>query len=510
MFRKVLVANRGEIAVRVMRACREMGIRTVAVYSDVDRNALHVRYADEACAVGPAPSVDSYLRIDRILHAARRHGAEAIHPGYGFLAENPEFARACAAAGLAFIGPPVAAMELMGSKTAARHALIEAGLPVVPGTDRDLDSFEEVRRLAGEIGFPVMLKASAGGGGKGLRRVNSAAELESAYRNARSEALNAFNDASVYLEKYLERPRHVEIQILGDQHGNLIHLGERECSLQRRHQKVMEESPSPLVDEDLRRRMGEMAVRVGRAAGYQSAGTVELLVDQSRNFYFLEMNARLQVEHPVTEMVTGVDLVKEQLRIAAGERLALRQEDIHMRGWAMECRVYAEDPANSFFPSPGLITGLRVPAGPGVRDDSGVSEGWRVPLEYDPLLSKLIVWGKDRPEAMARMRRALDEYQVAGIQTNLPFFRRVLDHPDFVAGRVDTGYIDRVLAGGLLAAEEPSQEAERVAMLAAALDAARNGKAEAQISRAPQASAWKMAGRDSLLNNWPVREARRP
>ena len=503
-----------------MRACREMGIRTVAVYSDVDRTALHVRLADEAYPIGPAPSVDSYLRIDRVLDAAQRSGADAIHPGYGFLAENAEFARSCADTGIVFVGPPVAAMELMGSKTAARHALIKAGLPVVPGTDRDLDSLEEVRRTASEIGFPVMLKASAGGGGKGLRRVASAADLESAYRNARSEAQNAFNDASIYLEKYIERPRHVEIQILGDYHGNLIHLGERECSMQRRHQKVMEECPSPLVDEDLRQRMGETAVRVGRLAGYTNAGTVEFIVDADRNFYFLEMNTRLQVEHPVTEMVTGVDVVKEQLRIAMGERLKLRQEDVRMRGWAIECRVYAEDPANNFFPSVGVITGLRVPAGPGIRDDAGVTEGWRVPLEYDPLLSKLIVWGQDRPEALARMRRALDEYRVFGIQTNIPFFRRVLDHPGFVAGKVDTGFIDRVLAGGLLAAEEASPEAERLAMLAVAIRASRQSVAPGfspapvevggtnATARASRSTAWKMAGRENLLNNWPVKESR--
>lgn len=507
MFNKILIANRGEIAVRVMRACREMGIGTVAVYSDVDRKALHVRYADEAYHIGPAPSSESYLCIDRILDAARRSGAEAIHPGYGFLAENPDFARACKEAGVVFIGPPVAAMELMGSKTAARRALIDARLPVVPGTDRNIESFEEVRRIASEIGFPVMLKASEGGGGKGLRHVATPAELESAYRNARSEAQNAFNDASIYLEKYIEHPRHIEIQILGDQHGNLIHLGERECSLQRRHQKVMEEYPSPLLDEGLRRKMGEAAVRIGALAGYANAGTVEFLVDQDRNFYFLEMNTRLQVEHPVTEMVSGVDLVKEQLKIAAGQPLAWRQEDIHMRGWALECRIYAEDPANNFFPSPGLITRLKVPSGPGVRDDSGVYEGWSVPLEYDPLLSKLVVWGNDRPEAIARMRRALGEYNVSGIQTNIPFFRHVLDHPDFIAGRIDTSFIDRVLAGAWLTeSESRDQGTERVAMLATALDALRKGNA--QPSRVARGSTWKMAGRESLLSNWPAREWR--
>ena len=509
MFRKVLIANRGEIAVRVMRACREMGIRTMAVYSDADRTAPHVRFADEAYHLGPAPSVASYLRIDRILDAAQSSRAEAIHPGYGFLAEDPGFARACAAAGIAFVGPPVAAMELMGSKTAARRAVMAAGLPVVPGTDHDLESFEEVRRIAGEIGFPVMLKASAGGGGKGLRRVAMESDLESAYRNARSEARNAFNDASIYLEKYIERPRHIEIQILGDQHGHIIHLGERECSLQRRHQKVMEECPSPLVDEHMRQEMGETAVRVGQAAGYSNAGTVEFIVDQDRHFYFLEMNTRLQVEHPVTEMVTGIDLVKEQLRIAAGERLELKQEDVRMRGWAIECRIYAEDPANNFFPSPGLITGLQTPAGPGIRDDGGVSEGYKVPLDYDPLLSKLIAWGESRPAAIARMRRALGEYQVFGIQTNLPFFTRLLDHPEFIAGQVDTGFIDRALASGLLT-EAPCPDHERAALLAAALDAARRRGQAGQPSHSPETSAWKMAGRDALLNNWPMRRPRRP
>lgn len=508
MFRKILIANRGEIAVRVMRACREMGIRSVAVFSDVDRKALHVRYADEAYPIGPAPSTESYLRIDRILDAAKHSGAEAIHPGYGFLAENPEFARACRDARIVFIGPPVAAMELMGSKTSSRRALLEAGLPVVPGADRNLESFDDVRRVASDLGYPVMLKASAGGGGKGLRRVPSPAELESAYRTARSEAQNAFRDASVYLEKYIERPRHVEIQIFGDQHGDLIHLGERECSLQRRHQKVMEECPSPILDEDLRRRMGETAVSVGKLAAYANAGTVEFLVDQNRNFYFLEMNTRLQVEHPVTEMVVGIDLVKEQLRIAWGERLRWRQEDIRQRGWAIECRIYAEDPANHFFPSPGLIQRLQVPGGAGVRDDSGVYEGWRVPLEYDPLLSKLAVWGMDRAEALERMRRALSEYGVYGIRTNISFFRRVLDHPDFVAGRVDTGFIDRALCEEWSARDQPAQETEHAAILAVALDFARQGEQPAP----PQSnsSAWKTAGRERLLNNQPQRRGARP
>ncbi len=502
MFRKVLIANRGEIAVRVMRACREMGIATVAVYSDADRKALHVRYADEAYPIGPAPSPESYLRIDRIIEVARRSGAQAIHPGYGFLAENPEFARACENAGIVFVGPPVAAMELMGSKTASRRALAAAGLPVVPGTDRNLESFDEVASVAGEIGYPVMLKASAGGGGKGLRLVQSPDELESAHRTARAEAQNAFNDPSVYIEKYIARPRHVEIQILGDRHGNLIYLGERECSLQRRHQKVMEECPSPLLDESLRRRMGETAVRIGRLAGYVNAGTVEFLIDQHLEFYFLEMNTRLQVEHPVTEMVVGIDLVKEQLRIAAGEPLAWRQEDVRLRGAAIECRIYAEDPANNFFPSPGVIRRLQAARGPGVRSDSGVYEGWTVPLEYDPLLAKLIVWGSDRAEAVARLRRALDEYEVFGIETTIPFFRRVLEHPDFLAGRIDTGFIDRALAEGILSEGAPSPELERVALLAAALDAGSNGSARPAATLARE-SAWKSAAREALLNRWP-------
>ena len=503
MFCKILIANRGEIAVRIMRACREMGIRSVAVFSAVDRKSLHVRYADEAYPIGLAPSSESYLRIDRVLDAARRSGAEAIHPGYGFLAENPEFARACEEAGFAFIGPPVGAMELMGSKTASRRALLRAGLPVVPGTDYNLESWEEVRRIAGEIGYPVMLKASAGGGGKGLRMVRAESELESAYRTARSEAQNAFGDPSIYLEKYIEHPRHVEIQILGDRYGHIIHLGERECSLQRRHQKVVEECPSPAVHADLRRRMGEMAVRIGRLAGYWNAGTVEFLLDPQGNFYFLEMNTRLQVEHPVTELVTGIDLVKEQIRIAAGEALAWRQEDVQMRGTAIECRIYAEDPANHFFPSPGLITRLQVPAGPGIRRDSGVYEGWQVPLEYDPLLSKLAVWAGNRAEAMARLRRALGEYEIQGIQTNIPFFRRVLEHPDFIAAKLDTGFIDRVLAAGLMQEEPASEEEERAALLAAMLHVERSG--DAAPAHAGAGDGWKRAGREALLHRHPQR-----
>ncbi|MCL5005524.1 MAG: acetyl-CoA carboxylase biotin carboxylase subunit [Acidobacteria bacterium] len=501
MFKKILVANRGEIAVRVMRACREMGIPSVAVYSEVDRKALHVRYADEAYAIGPAASTESYLRIDRIIDAARQAGADALHPGYGFMAENPDFARACRDAGIVFIGPSAEAMELMGSKTTSRHTLVQAGLPVVPGTDMNLEDLREVRRVAQELGYPVMLKASAGGGGKGLRLVRSPAELDAAYREARSEAQNAFNDPSVYLEKYLDRPRHIEIQLLGDAHGNLIYLGERECSLQRRHQKVLEECPSPLLDADLRRRMGETAVRIGKLANYTNAGTVEFLVDQNRNFYFLEMNTRLQVEHPVTEVVVGIDLVKEQIRIAAGRRLEWRQEDVRLRGAAIECRIYAEDPARGFFPSPGLITRLAIPSGPGVREDSGVYEGWQVPLEYDPLLAKLIVWGTDREQAVGRMRRALSEYEVAGVKTNLQFFRQLVVHPEFAKGQIDTGFIDRMLAEGSLESSPP-QVLESVAMLALALELRQRQSQSQQAAGRAGISRWKAAGRERLLNNW--------
>jgi acetyl-CoA carboxylase biotin carboxylase subunit len=523
VFKKILIANRGEIAVRVMRTCRDMGIATVAIYSEVDRRALHVRYADEAIAVGPAPSRESYLRIDRVVQAAVESGADAVHPGYGFLSENAAFARAVAGAGIAFVGPAPEAMQLLGSKTAARELARRAHLPLVPGTDRSLESFDELRRAAERIGFPVMLKAAAGGGGKGMRLVRAGRELESAWRDARSEAQNAFGDPAVYIEKLIERPRHVEIQILGDHYGTIVHLGERECSLQRRHQKVMEESPSPAVDEELRARMGRTAVEIGRLAGYWNAGTVEFLLDAERNFYFLEVNARLQVEHPVTELVTGVDLVKEQIRVAAGEPLGFTQADVQARGAAIECRISAEDPARDFFPSPGLITGLRTPSGPGVRDDSGVYEGWRVPLDYDPLLAKLIVWGRDRREAMARLRRALGEYHVSGVETSIPFFMRVLDDPDFIAGRLDAGLVERILAAHsvdeshaqpLIAGSEAEScrrngslkaAADVVAMLAAGLEARSSGAKGGSPTHvsAGLRSPWKTAGRDLQLHRYP-------
>jgi acetyl-CoA carboxylase biotin carboxylase subunit len=491
-FKKILVANRGEIAVRVIRACREMGIASVAVFSAADRGARHVRLADEALPVGPAPAADSYLRIDRVMEAARTTGAEAVHPGYGFLAENAGFARACEEAGLVFIGPRSETIALMGEKTSARRLAVEAGLPVVPGTLEPLADDAAIRREAERIGFPLMLKAAAGGGGKGLRLVTSAADLASAAARARSEARSAFGDDRVYIEKALGRPRHVEVQVVADEHGNVVHLFERECSIQRRHQKVVEESPSPLLTPELRARMGALAVSLARRAGYVNAGTLEFLVDESRAPYFLEMNTRLQVEHPVTELVTGVDLVKLQIRIAQGEALPFRQEEVSQRGHAIECRVYAEDPDAGFLPSPGRIMALRAPGGPGIRDDSGVEEGDEVPSYYDPLVSKLVAWGEDRPAAIARMRRAVGEYQVLGIKTTLPFFERVLRHPDFVAGAIDTSFVERL-------GPDPRTELEgprRVAVMAAAIHAHQRRRAvNSAAAAAPAPSVWRHEGR---------------
>jgi acetyl-CoA carboxylase, biotin carboxylase subunit len=445
MFKKILIANRGEIAVRVIRACRELGIAAVAVYSDADRESLHVSRADEAYAIGPSPAAESYLNIAKILDAAKRSGADAIHPGYGFLSENASFAGACAGAGVKFIGPPVASMERMGSKTRARLAMEKAGVPSVPGVSRGLASLEEAVEVSSRIGYPVMLKAAAGGGGKGMRLVETPQGLRSALESAQSEALRAFGDGEVYLEKAILNPRHIEMQVLADEHGNTVYLGERECSIQRRHQKVMEEAPSPMVGPELRRQMGEVAVRVAEAAGYANAGTVEFLVDQNQSFYFLEMNTRLQVEHPVTELVTGLDLVHLQIRIAAGETLPFTQSEVSLRGHAIECRIYAEDPDNHYFPSPGKITLLLSPSGPGIRRDSGIYEGWTVPMDYDPLLDKLIGYGSDRQQASARLVRAFSEYFVGGIKTNLSLFPRILGDPDFQAGNLDTGYLDRLL-----------------------------------------------------------------
>jgi acetyl-CoA carboxylase biotin carboxylase subunit len=445
MFKKILIANRGEIAVRVIRACRELGITSVAVYSDVDRASLHVRKADEAYHIGPPAATESYLNIAKILDVAKRSRAEAIHPGYGFLSENARFAQACSDAGVKFIGPSPASMEMMGSKTRARQEMEKAGVPFVPGTSKGLESAEQAEQVAARIGYPLMLKAAAGGGGKGMRLIHTPEDLKPALEAAQSEAERAFGDREVYIEKAIINPRHIEMQVLADEHGNTVYLGERECSIQRRHQKVLEESPSPIVDADMRRRMGEVAVRVAQAAQYTNAGTVEFLVDQDKNFYFLEMNTRLQVEHPVTELITGLDLVHLQIRIAAGEKLPFRQEDVRVRGHAIECRIYAEDPDNNYFPSPGKITMLLSPSGPGIRRDSGMYEGWTVPIEYDPLLAKLIGFGTDRAQAISRLSRALHEYFVGGIKTNISLFRRILTDADFQSGKLDTGYLDRLL-----------------------------------------------------------------
>ncbi len=434
------MANRGEIAVRVLRACQELGMRTVAVYSDADRNALHVRYADEAYPIGPAPAAESYLRIDKLVDVAKKSRVDAVHPGYGFLAENPEFARAVVEAGLVFIGPGATSMELMGNKVTARETAMAAGVPVVPGSPAGLSDTETIA-YAERIGFPVMVKAAAGGGGKGMRVVHDPEEMPNALAAARREAKAAFGDEAVFVEKLIESGRHIEIQILADHHGNCIHLGERECSIQRRHQKIVEEAPSPFADEALRTSMGAVAVAGAQRAGYVNAGTMEFLVDRDKNFYFLEMNTRLQVEHPITEMVTGVDIVKEQIRIAFGRRLRYRQEDIRMKGHAIEARITAEDPYSNFMPSAGMVTSVVEPTGPGVRVESGIYEGMEVSLYYDPMIAKLIVHGDTRGDALLRLRRALSEYRILGIKTNIPFHRRLLESWNFQAGNYDTSFL---------------------------------------------------------------------
>ncbi len=464
MFRRLLIANRGEIAVRVIRVCREMGISPIAVYSDADAQAMHVRMADEAYAIGPAPASESYLRIDRIVETAKKAGADAVHPGYGFLSENPDFAQAVADAGLVFVGPTPRAMRSLGLKTEARKLVQAAGVPVVPGTLDPVDSLEEVRRIATEVGFPVALKAVAGGGGKGLRIVRDPANLDAAFRQATSEAGAAFGNPAVYVEKAIERPRHVEVQILGDQHGQYVSLGERDCSLQRRHQKVIEESPSPAVSPNLREQMGDVAVRAARAAGYTNAGTVEFLLSPDGSFYFLEVNARIQVEHPVTERVMGLDLLRQQIRIAAGERIEPWVMQPQPRGYAIECRIYAEDAAHNFMPSTGRIVGYRPPGGPGVRVDSGVEAGSEIGVHYDPMIAKLVVWSPARQFALPRMERALREFLVLGVTTNIPLHLWILQNEDFRSGNVDTGWLDRVWDGSQVAeVEEPNLELAAVA-----------------------------------------------
>ena len=471
MFTKVLIANRGEIALRILRACHELGISAVAVYSDADAHAPHVRDADEAVWIGASPSSQSYLCGDRIIEAALRTGAQAIHPGYGFLSEREPFARAVVEAGLVFVGPPASAIAAMGSKTAARQLAAAAGVPVVPGTTRPVADAADAVRAAEPFGFPVLLKAAAGGGGKGMRLVRSAAELPAALEAARRESKNAFGDDAVYVEKYIVGPRHVEIQVLGDLHGTMLSLGERECSLQRRHQKMIEEAPSVAVDAALRQRMGETAVRAARAAGYTNAGTCEFLLDATGEFYFLEMNTRLQVEHPITELVTGLDLVQWQLRIAAGERLPFRQEDLKPAGWALECRITSEDPSNGFLPSTGRISYLRVPAGPGVRWDGGIGIGSEIGLHYDPLLGKLIAWAPTRDAAIARMRRALLELTVEGVETSRDFHLRVMEDEEFRRGAIGIQWLEQRLPA--LTALQPPEAGQRAAVIAAALLAER-------------------------------------
>ncbi|MFQ5893812.1 MAG: acetyl-CoA carboxylase biotin carboxylase subunit, partial [Nitrospinota bacterium] len=497
MFSKVLVANRGEIAVRLIRALREMDIEAVATYSEADRDALHVRFADEAYCVGPPPSAESYLVGDRIIEAARSCGAEAIHPGYGFLAENAEFAHRVEEAGLVWIGPPPSAVELMGSKLASRRAAMEADVPTIPGSEASMDDEAAVAAEAEKLGYPVLLKADFGGGGKGMRVVASADELASSLRAARSEAASAFGNPSVYVERAIVAPRHIEIQVLGDHHGNVIHLGERECSIQRRHQKVVEEAPSVVVSEEMRTAMGEAALRLARQVGYYSCGTVEFLVDQAGKFYFLEMNTRLQVEHPVTEMITGVDLAKAMMRVAAGEELWLRQEDIAWQGHAIECRIYAEDPDDNFLPSPGLIDYYRPAGGPGVREDSGIYEGYEIPIFYDPIIAKLITWGADRAEAVERMSRALSEYVIAGVKTTIAFHQRVMASEAFQKGQLSTEFIDRLLEP----APVPPIELDEIAVVAAVLDVeSRKGMFKAAgappggVSRTDAGAAWRLGG----------------
>jgi acetyl-CoA carboxylase biotin carboxylase subunit len=499
VFDKVLIANRGEIALRVIRACHEMGVRTVAVYSEADVRAPHVREADEAVLIGPPPSSESYLRGDKIIEAAKQTGAEAIHPGYGFLSEREWFARAVRDAGIVWIGPPAEAIAAMGSKTAARTLAVAHGVPVVPGTTEALKDAKEAEKIAKKFGYPVLLKAAAGGGGKGMRVVAGPKDLASALEAARREAKSAFGDDAVYLEKFVAQPRHVEIQILADTDGTVLSLGERECSVQRRHQKMIEESPSVAVTPELRKKMGETAVRAARAAGYVNAGTCEFLLDQSGEFYFLEMNTRLQVEHPVTELVTGIDLVQWQLRIAAGERLPFRQEEISPRGWAMECRITSEDASNNFLPSTGRIEHLHLPSGPGVRWDGGIESGSEVGLYYDPMLAKLIVWGADREQAVTRMRRALVDLIIQGVETSRDFHVRVMDDDEFRRGAIDIQWLERRLSSIL--ERQPSEEFVRVAAIAGALLAERD-RAARSVS-APAAVAGGLAARSiGMADSW--------
>ncbi len=499
MFKKILIANRGEIAVRIIRACYEMGITPVAVYSDVDTKALHVKLSKEAYLLGGSKPSESYLNIDKIINAAKKSKAEAIHPGYGFLAENHRFVKRCEDEGLIFIGPSSEPIRIMGNKTEARRKMAEAKVPVIPGTLEPLSGEKDLLEHSKRIGFPLLLKAAAGGGGKGLRMVRNRKDLISSFRLAKSEAESSFGDPSVYIEKYIQEPHHIEVQIIADQHGNVVSLGERECSVQRRYQKVLEETPSPFLDHRTRKKIEEVAVEAARAVGYQNAGTVEFVVDRDKNFYFLEMNTRLQVEHPVTEMVTGIDIVKSQIKIAYGEKLEYSQQDVVSRGCSIQCRIYAEDPYNNFMPSPGKIKRLRPPSGgPGVRYDNGTYEGYEVPMDYDPLLSKVITWGASREEAIHRMMRALSEYQVYGIVTIIPFFKRILFHPDFYEGNYNTHFLEGLEKG----VEELAAEEERIAVIAAGVKNYQDSRSVSYKSGGKRpVSNWKIQGRLKAFSN---------
>ncbi len=496
MIKKVLIANRGEIAIRVMRTCKEMGISTVAVYSEADRTSRHVQYADEAYFIGPSPSNESYLVIDKIIEAAHASGADAIHPGYGFLSENAVFSERCKKEGIEFIGPDAFAINTMGDKITARKTMIAAGVPVVPGTTEPIQDIKEAVKVIKEIGLPVMVKASAGGGGKGMRLVTKEEDIVSSVSAAKSEALAAFGDDAVYIEKYINSPHHIEFQILADKHGNCVHLFERECSVQRRHQKVVEETPSPIMTEKVRKEMGKHAVAAAKAVNYAGAGTIEFIVDDDLNYYFLEMNTRLQVEHPITEWVVGVDLVKQQIKIANGEKLSFKQEDLKQNGHAIEVRIYAEDPDNNFMPSPGKIRYIDEPLGLGIRHDGYVYSGYEIPMFYDPMISKMIVWGKDREEAIARMRRALDAYTLTGVKTSIPYLRRIMDVPAFVEGRYNTHFVQDH-AGELKPEEDKDEQLQDIIAITAFadyLDSLKQSQSKPD-NNGKALSPWKLFGR---------------
>jgi acetyl-CoA carboxylase biotin carboxylase subunit len=498
MIKKILIANRGEIAVRIMRSCREMGIVSVAVFSDADRSSMHVRYADEAYFIGPSPSNESYLNMDKMIEVALLSGADAIHPGYGFLSENAAFADKVKSNGIIFIGPSSEAISSMGDKVTARRLMEDSGVPVVPGTNKRLNSKEELHRVAHEIGYPLMVKASAGGGGKGMRLVKKKEELETAYQMAKSEAKSAFGDDTIYIEKYIESPHHIEFQVLADQYGHTIHLFERECSVQRRHQKVVEETPSPHMTPSLREKMGHYAIKAARSVNYVGAGTIEFLVDDAHNFYFLEMNTRLQVEHPITERVTGIDLVKEQIRVADGEKLSYEQNEVSMHGHAIECRIYAEDPKNNFRPNPGLVRHISEPLGLGVRTDGYVYEGYEIPIYYDPMISKLIIWAKSRGEAIDRMKRALYEYKITGVKTSIPFLEKIMETPDFVNGVYNTHFIENNTEH-LNMDESCEMDCQDIAMFVTYLDFMKKQEVKMQDNVSNKPSPWKEFGKKRNL-----------